>query len=162
MKITLRVSHRRNDLNTEATYNPGLELAPQYKGLYGKQSIESKRGEIRAAARRQMQQAQAKKPAAPVAGAAVMPPAPPPTPTFLEESASGRQLEMAGGLLPGAATGLSALLDANLQGSGAVVSAAEEFDFEYLLAGIKPEFADMAAGFETCVGMFLVLMMLCL
>eukprot|EP00750_Incisomonas_marina_P000397 INCI10313.1.p1 GENE.INCI10313.1~~INCI10313.1.p1 ORF type:complete len:162 (-),score=21.79 INCI10313.1:78-563(-) len=61
------------------------------------------------------------------------------------------------GMMPGmlgaagisSGSGLSALLDDNLKGSGAIVSSAEEFEFEYLLAGIKPEYADMAAGFET-------------
>ena len=40
---------RRNELHLEATYQPGNELAPEYRGLYGKQSMEEKRGEMRAA-----------------------------------------------------------------------------------------------------------------
>eukprot|EP00591_Stephanopyxis_turris_P016432 CAMPEP_0195537120 /NCGR_PEP_ID=MMETSP0794_2-20130614/47389_1 /TAXON_ID=515487 /ORGANISM="Stephanopyxis turris, Strain CCMP 815" /LENGTH=204 /DNA_ID=CAMNT_0040670759 /DNA_START=1 /DNA_END=611 /DNA_ORIENTATION=- len=45
-----------NELHLDATYNPGLELAPEYRGLYGKQSLEEKRGEARAARTAMMSQ----------------------------------------------------------------------------------------------------------
>lgn len=38
----------RDNLHLQATYNPGIELAPEYRGLYGKQSLEERRGQQRA------------------------------------------------------------------------------------------------------------------
>ena len=44
---------------------------------------------------------------------------------------------------------MGSILDSALKTGGQLVSAGEEFEFEFMMAGIKPQYADMAAGFQS-------------
>ena len=51
--VHLAKKKTRGELRKSVQYNPGRELAAQYEGLYGKQSLKEKKGEM-AAQKRQL------------------------------------------------------------------------------------------------------------